>query len=549
MKREPKYTIVTARNGRRYAYIADQHVWDKDKQQCRTKLTYYGTVDDDGVVHPKKQKLVKAEVKEDPTMGDGSLSLVSEKNIGMTRVLSRISEEIGLSEALKESFPKTWRSILSLAMYHVGAGSNAAYLFEEWAEETETPIGKSVLTSRMISELYKGMDNARRLDFLHNWRDKASTGGACFHDITSISSYSLKSDVVEYGYNRDKEDLPQINLGMVSDSGNRLPLYYKIHDGSITDVSTLKNVLKEGYAFNMKNLTFVMDKGFFSKGNIEAMYSFDYHFIVSMSFTANAAFEAVDRVRDTIRHPRNVVCTTNGEYLYASSFETCWGAEDLKRKCRIHVYTKLLNDIAIRSGNLDLKLVDCLNELNSGEWNNAHAPLYARYFEETVCSDGSKSYIYNDEAIRNSENRYSGYLCIVTDNPELTSEQVIDVYRDKDGIEKVFDDVKNIQDCRRLNVQSRPVMEGKMFVVFIAAILVSEIRQRMKHNYRGKDAWTIDLIRKKLNRIRFSKVKVGAKAAKGLFSIVSCSQRAILSALFDVPAKDVEQTLKDAVIV
>lgn len=225
------------------------------------------------------------------------------------------------------------------------------------------------------------------------------------------------------------------------------------------------------------------------------------------------------------------------------------GAEDLERKCRIHVYTKLLNDIAIRSGNLDLKLVDCLNELNSGEWNNAHAPLYARYFEETVGSDGSKSYIYNDEAIRNSENRYSGYLCIVTDNPELTSEQVIDIYRDKDGIEKVFDDIKNIQDCRRLNVQSRPVMEGRMFVVFIAAILVSEIRQRMKHNYRGKDAWTIDLIRKKLNRIRFSKVKVGAKAAKGLFSIVSCSQRAILSALFDVPAKDVEQTLKDAVIV
>lgn len=87
---------------------------------------------------------------------------------------------------------------------------------------------------------------------------------------------------------------------MVSDSGNRLPLYYKIHDGSITDVSTLKNVLKEGYAFNMKNLTFVADKGFFGKGNIEAMYSFDYHFIVSMSFTANAAFEAVDRVRDTI---------------------------------------------------------------------------------------------------------------------------------------------------------------------------------------------------------------------------------------------------------
>lgn len=139
MKKEPKYTIVTAKNGRKYAYLANEHVWDKDKQQCRTKLTYYGTVDDNGVVHPKRQKLVKANIREDSDR-DRNLSLVSEKNIGMTRVLSKVSEEIRLTEALKESFPKTWESILSLAMYHVSTGSNAAYLFEEWAEETERAI-------------------------------------------------------------------------------------------------------------------------------------------------------------------------------------------------------------------------------------------------------------------------------------------------------------------------------------------------------------------------------------------------------------------------
>lgn len=548
MKKEPRYTIVTAKNGRRYAYIADQHVWDKDKQQCRTKLTYFGTVDADGTVHPKKQKLVRADVRED-TSNDQNLSLVSEKNIGMTRVLSRISEEIKLTGTLKESFPKTWRSILSLAMYHASTGSNAAYLFEEWAEETETPIGNSVLTSQMISELYKGMDSARRLDFLLDWRKKACTGKACFHDITSISSYSLRSDIVEYGYNRDKEDLPQINIGLVSDSGNGLPIYYKIHDGSITDVSTLKDVLREGYAFNMKNLTFVMDKGFYSKGNIEAMYDFHYHFIVSMTFTTNAAKEAVDKARDTIRHPKNVVCTSNKEYLYASSYETCWGAEELKRKCKIHVYTKLLNDIAIRSSNLDLKLIDCLHELNSNELNKAHSHLYAKYFKESIDPDGSKTYDYNDEAIQNSENNYSGYLCIVTDNLELTSEQVIDIYRDKDGIEKIFDDIKNVQDCKRLNVQSRPVMEGKMFIVFIASILIAEIRQRMKHNYKEKDSWTVDLIRKKLNRIQCSKVKIGTHPAKNLFSLLSSSQKLFLSALLNVPKKDIVQTLKDSAIV
>jgi len=546
MKKEPKYTIVTAKNGKKYAYIADEHVWNKEKQQCRTKLKYYGTVDENGTVHPKKQQLVKAPVRED---GDAKLALVSEKHIGMTRMLGRLSSETRLAEVLKDSFPKTWESILSLAMYHVSTGNSAAYLFPEWAEETENPLGNAVLTSQTISELYAQMTKARRLDFLCKWRNAASTGNACFHDITSISSYSLKSDMVEYGYNRDKEDLPQINIGLVADSGNRLPIYYRIHDGSINDVSTLRNVLKEGYAFNMKNLTFVMDKGFYSKGNVSAMYSFGYHFIVSMTFATNAACEAVDRVRESIRHPRNVVGTSNGEYLYASSLDHPWGDKDLNNTCRIHVYTKMTSDMAIRSGNLDLKLMDCFDELTSGEWNNAHIGLYARYFKETVNQDGSKSYSYNDSAIKESENKYSGYLCIVTDNLELSSEQVIDIYRDKDGIEKVFDDIKNVQDCKRLNVQSRPVMEGKLFIVFIASILISEIRQRMKLNYKEKDTWTIDLIRKKLNKINRSKVKLGNKAAKELVSIISESQRKILSALFRVREKEVEATLKESAIV
>ena len=36
-----------------------------------------------------------------------------------------------------------------------------------------------------------------------------------FYDISSISSYSKKIEGVEWGYNRDKERLAQINIGML----------------------------------------------------------------------------------------------------------------------------------------------------------------------------------------------------------------------------------------------------------------------------------------------------------------------------------------------
>jgi transposase len=45
-------------------------------------------------------------------------------------------------------------------------------------------------------------------------------------DVTSVSSYSKTIADVEYGYNRDGEDLPQFNIGMFCGENNKLPIYY-----------------------------------------------------------------------------------------------------------------------------------------------------------------------------------------------------------------------------------------------------------------------------------------------------------------------------------
>lgn len=519
-------------------------MWDKDKKSCKTKLEYIGTIDEEGNLVPKRMKLVKANVTED---GNEKLSVISSSRIGMVRPLARICEETGLSEVLEECFPLTHDTLLSLAMYHAASGSNAAYLFPLWQEDHECPIGSDSLTSQDISRLYASVDEARIKEFLRRWRSRASSGNSTFHDITSISSYSKDNELVEYGYNRDKEDLPQINLAMVVDSGNRLPLYYKVHEGSITDVTTLKGVLGEGFAFNMKKLTFVMDKGFFSVGNIGRMYSFGYHFIVSMSLASNRTCEAIDKVRDSLRHPRNIITTSAKETFYAMSMEDHWNSEGMHRPCRIHVFTKDIQDLSLRSRNLDLRLQGCYEELNRGEFIDVHAPLYARYFTETVNEDGTKSYDYNDESIRNSENRYSGYLAIVTDQMEMSSLDVIELYRDKDGVEKVFDDVKNTQDCRRLGIHNHRTLAGKMFVLFLASILISEVRQRMK-TYEG-NGWSFDSIRRALDKITYTKVKLGHnKRPKDLYSDIPAKSRLILASLLKVDPKDVEDSLSKIIV-
>ena len=523
-------------NGRKYAYIQKSHVWNKEKKQAETSLEYVGKIDDEGSFIPKRKHLVKADITE-----DSQLSMLEEKRIGMVRVLWRISSEIKLTETLKEAFPKTWRAILAVAYYYVTSGRNAAYLFPSWAEDHESPLLGKELTDPDISLLFSGMEEARRKEFLKAWRNAAASGKACFNDITSISSYSHENEMVEFGYNRDHEDLPQVNLGLIVDSGSRLPLYYHVHDGSIHDVSSLEHVMREGFAFNMHKLMFVMDKGFYSRQNVSAMYSNKYGFIIAMTLSSGSAKKAIDEERSTIRHPMNIITTDNGEAIYAKTIDSYWGSESYHWPCRFHVYTSENEDIGRRGIRLDIKLQECFNELNAGEWVEAHVPLYAKYFDMNECENGVKTYDYKEEALVKAESHYSGYLVLVTDQVELSAKEALDIYRSKDAVEKAFYDLKNEQDAKRLGTHGVAAMDGKLFTLFISAILISEMRRRMAGM---KEEWTLSKIRTALDKITFSKVKVEhLKKAKNLRGIVSARQKAYLSRLLNCPEKEAADKL------
>jgi len=131
--------------------------------------------------------------------------------------------------------------------------------------------------------------------FFKEWIKEFNTeASAVMFDITSISSYGTRNDFLERGYNRDKEDLEQVNLGLVSKktaSNVGLPLAYRVYPGSITDVITLKNmtdVIKQ-YGLNLDIL--VMDKGFYSQENIKDMHSKGLKYLIPMSFSTKLSKE------------------------------------------------------------------------------------------------------------------------------------------------------------------------------------------------------------------------------------------------------------------
>jgi transposase len=288
-----------------YAYEAVSY-YDKKKKQPRQKRTYLGRVD------PETNEIVKTDRMK------ASIPK-SAKSFGLVHLLDHVGESIGLKKALFETFPNEWKNMLSLSFFELSEGK-PLYLFPQWLEDTYIPYlnKRGNISSQSISKLLKdiGERDAKREQFFINWISKVEDTSSVIFDITSISSYSNRIDTVEWGYNRDKENLPQINLGMVFGEPSSLPLFYSLYQGSIPDIVTLKNILLRLNSFGIKDTLFVMDRGFFSRHNIDMMCEDNIKFIMPMSFTTKLSKEFLLKHREDLSSPLNFFMH-NGNIIFS----------------------------------------------------------------------------------------------------------------------------------------------------------------------------------------------------------------------------------------
>lgn len=253
--------------------------WDKEKQQARQKRVCLGRRD------LKTQKIIPSKYQQPPRAC---------RDYGNYYVLKTIAERLGLAAILKQIFPGIWSEILTCAFYEVSE-RKPLYLCEQWTESTQT-IDNSILTSQRISDLLQMLGKADndRMDFFQAWATHRSEHEYLAFDITSISSYSKMIEFIEYGYNRDGEELPQINFAMLFGQSSLLPIFYNSYPGSIKDMSTLKNMIQYAKNINLKRIHFVMDKGFYSDDNVAEMLENRVKFVISVPFTTEFAKSAVD---------------------------------------------------------------------------------------------------------------------------------------------------------------------------------------------------------------------------------------------------------------
>jgi transposase len=511
---------INKATGVTYVYESVSY-WDKEKKQARNKKVCIGRLDPNGTFIPSARLMPEQAAVRDPIV------TASAEIVGPFIILDSITDRLDLRSLLKSCFPEHYQQILMMAYYLTSTGGPLSHC-ETWCKSHEPSLAESLVSQR-ISEVLQSISIDGKQTFLVKWMNKILEEDYLCYDITSISSYSELNEYIKYGHNRNKDKLPQLNLAVLFGQKGRLPVYYERMPGNITDVTTLRNILKTFKALEVKTLHYVMDKGFYSKKNVDELLTSRDKFIISVPLNNKWVQNAIDGIYTTIHGPEGYRKIDN-EILYIYSQLYPWG--DKNRRCYLHLYYNAQSRAnAVDRFNEDL--IGYKEELESGNLISEHQDAYDTFFDVKTTPKRGMKVSYNTEAISRYINRYSGFQALLSNGIKDPIE-ALQIYRDKDVVEKCFDDLKNQLDMKRLRMHSSVAVDGRLFVQFIALIYLSALRKEMRKSGLI-ERYTVRELLQEMETL--TKVKYSGKYGH-ILTEVTKPQREILKSL------DIELPLK-----
>jgi transposase len=192
-----------------------------------------------------------------------------------------------------------------------------------------------------------------------------------------------------------------------------------------------------------------MDRGFYSKENIDALYQNHLKFLMATKVSLKYVQEELDKVRDSTRAYYNASYqlyshTAVIDWEYSQKRPYRGDVIEGKRRMYLHIYF-------------------------SGEKALEHENLFNAFLDRLEAELVSGN--------RKAKKDY-GFFALIS-NEIKDPIAALDLYRNKDIVEIAFGNLKERLNLRRTAVSSESSLEGKLFVQFIALIYLSYIKKQM----------------------------------------------------------------------
>lgn len=507
----PDHGVIVRGTGKhRYVYKVTR-TFRNDKGQPTNTRVSIGRVDEgSGMLVPNDaywQHYLATDIQMLPTPD-------SIRSVGASFVVREVIQSLGLSQMLTDALgTKRAHQGLTVIEYMVCRGNVMDHL-KSWCQDhtwDQAPV-----SAQQASRLFGSLTHGEKMEFFKRWVAAQPKSSYLAYDVTSFSSYAKGITDLEWGYNRDGDRLPQINLGCYLNQDCGLPVFYLTYPGSIVDTSHLRYMMAYNVDLGIKDVGFVMDKGFCSTANIGWMHDQRLNVVLAAEIRHKAIRDAIDQVRDQIISMRYL--TPQGVYA------RCVHGRFYGVTSTVHIYhdphlgERQRQDLfrIVENAEYTLEQLETLSQ--------REAKRYRTWFTIELAPDGRFTYARDYDKIDHVA-RNNGFFVVLT-NTDLDSAAVLDIYRRKDTIEKGFDEIKNHIDMKRLRTHDDATTEGKLFLAFIALIITCRIQTMLGPLLKQK-SWSKNTVINHLDKIRVITTSNGAR----LMNPITKSQRLILKQL------------------
>jgi transposase len=300
-------------------------------------------------------------------------------------------------------------------------------------------------------------------------------------DWTSITLYGTKSNLGKYGYSRDyRPDKMQITVG-VSELKKpiNIPIGITVNRGNVLDLQHFSDTYKQVNGKLKKGSLIVFDKGANTADNIKLIQEDKMTYLTSMKLNLSddkiiGNFDKDNAVlvdSEKSIYGIKIVRPSSVKYFY---FSEVLQERQLEAKART-VLKKLqeakeIQEVIVKKKKLPKKF-RINNELIEIDYS------FRTKLEEL--SDEEAIELLKSSIITGRE----GFFCLKS-NKNLTLEKALEIYREKDSIEKIFDSLKNEIQIKPLRVWSDNSIYGAIILGFITQLFISLMRyefEEIKH--------------------------------------------------------------------
>ncbi|MCL2608105.1 MAG: IS1634 family transposase [Methanomassiliicoccaceae archaeon] len=505
------YNVVQKIRGKYYLYEVTRADWDPEKKNSVQKRRYIGPCDENGVLEEGRRRTMSAAVPAEQR-------LHWSKNLGQYHLLTEIAKGCGLDEDLGAAFGEdAAKDILALAIMRITQPGSLRGT-EECVQATYLRellnITKSYSSQRM-TEIVRGIGddvNARKRYCAGRIKDSE----AIIFDTTALFSSSKLYEMLEYGRRYKRTGLPQVNMGYVHCVNADAPVYYKLYPGSINDIVTLVNLIKEVRAMGSGAEHAVLDRGFYSESNLRVLYAEGFGFTIPLPSGKDLFKSLISRAIDELDNPENMfrfhgrtefcvdmtidipfkdVVDVSGNAV--GTIRALVYQNNDRRKDEIDTLAMRIDSVEIEAS-MTKWSKDKVSELFSGR--NAELRTF---FETSEGEDGMIVMTRKRSAISFAM-RNAGRMILLT---TLTSspQEVLGTYHLRDSVEKDFETLKDDMESGIEYVRDSVSAEGVMFIQFIATGLRIRMRNLIRNNPR-LNRMGIPMILRSLNLMTVSNV-------------------------------------------